>query len=112
MKALALALLLFAADTEPPFDPLDSKEMQAVQGSWDAYQQVFAEYRSLEKSPRPKSDDEKRDQWMVRMSRTVGHNLGPFFDAWGVPVSDEAKQSVAELPLWMPDGWETAENNG
>ena len=39
MKALALALLLFAADAEPPFDPLDSKEMQAVQGSWDAFQQ-------------------------------------------------------------------------
>ena len=34
---------------------------------------------------RPKSDDEKRDQWLVRFSRQVGRNLGPFFEAWGVP---------------------------
>jgi len=73
---------------------------------WDAYKNVFAEYRALKQSERPKNDDEKRDQWLIRMSRTVGHDLGPFFDAWGVPVSDQARREVARLPEWMPDGWE------
>ena len=39
---------------------------------WEAYKKVFAEYRDLPKSERPKNDAEKRDQWMVRFSRTVG----------------------------------------
>ncbi len=69
---------------------------------WKAYQDVFAEYRSLPSDQRPHSDDEKRDQWLVRFSRAVHQNLGPFFQAWGVPTSTAARQSVADLPDWMP----------
>jgi len=69
---------------------------------WDAYKKVFAEYHRLPDAQRPKTDAEKRDQWMVRFSRTVGHNLGPFFQAWGVPTSPEARASIAGLPAWMP----------
>ena len=54
---------------------------------WDTYKKVFAEYRRLPDAERPKTDQEKRDQWMVRFSRAVGRNLGPFFQAWGVPTS-------------------------
>ncbi len=72
---------------------------------WEAYKGVFAEYRDLPKSERPTTEQEKRDQWMVRFSRQVGRNLGPFFKAWGVPVSDEAVASVASLPEWMPADW-------
>jgi hypothetical protein len=39
---------------------------------------------------------------MVRFSREVGQNLGPFFDLWGVPVSAEAKAAVEDLPVWIP----------
>jgi len=70
---------------------------------WDAFEQVFAEYRDLLKGQRPKGDAEKRDQWLVRLSRTVGHNLGPFFETWGVPTSEKARASIADLPVWMPD---------
>jgi hypothetical protein len=69
---------------------------------WEAYKAVFAEYRDLPADERPKTDDEKRDQWLVRFSRTVGRNLGPFFEAWGVPTSETARASIAELPEWMP----------
>jgi hypothetical protein len=72
---------------------------------WDAFKRVFAEYRELPKEQRPSSDDGKRDQWLMRLSRTVGRNLGPFFEAWGVPVSEQARQAVAELPPWMPAGF-------
>ena len=69
---------------------------------WAAFQEVFAEYRALPAGERPRTDAEKRDQWMVRFARTVGRDLGPFFEAWNVPVSEQARKSIADLPAWMP----------
>ncbi len=69
----------------------------------EAYQAVFAEYLKLPESEQPKTDEEKRDQWMVRFSRQVHRNLGPFFQAWGIPTSEKARASIADLPPWMPD---------
>jgi hypothetical protein len=70
---------------------------------WEPFTLVFTEYRSLAEDERPKSDDQKRDQWLVRFSRAVQHDLGPFFQAWGVPVSDAARAAIADLPSWMPE---------
>lgn len=70
---------------------------------WDPFYTVFAQYEALPKGERPSTDDQKRDQWMVRMSRAVGHDLGPFFERWGVPVSRAARRQSASLPGWMPD---------
>ncbi|MHC4111106.1 MAG: M60 family metallopeptidase [Planctomycetota bacterium] len=72
---------------------------------WEPFTKVFEEYRTLTQQQRPQSDDEKRDQWMVRMARAVGRNLGPFFQAWAVPTTDEARSSIADLSPWMPDGF-------
>ena len=55
------------------------------------FETVFAEYARLPDAERPKSDDEKRDQWLVRLSKATGKNLGPFFQAWGVPTSERAQ---------------------
>ncbi|MBM4155289.1 MAG: hypothetical protein FJ221_09720 [Lentisphaerae bacterium] len=75
---------------------------------WEAFKRVFAEYRDLAKEARPRTDDDRRDQWMVRLSRTVNRNLGPFFEAWAVPTSPTARDSIAQLPAWMPAGWPPA----
>ena len=40
-----------------------------------------------------------------RASKSVDRDLGPFFAAWGLPVSDKARAEVAPLEDWMPDGW-------
>ena len=72
---------------------------------WEPFIQVFAEYESLERSERPSTDDEKRDQWLVRFSRAIGQNLGPFFEAWNVPTSSGARASLESLPVWMPSGF-------
>ena len=69
---------------------------------WEAYREVFATYRALPDHERPKTDDEKRDQWLVRFSRQVDHNLGPFFEAWGIPTSRAARNSISDLPVWLP----------
>jgi hypothetical protein len=71
---------------------------------WAPYKTVFADYRRLAAKERPRTEEEKRDQWMARMSKAVGRNLGPFFEAWGVPTSAGARKSVADLPGWMPAG--------
>lgn len=70
---------------------------------WEAYRKVFTEYRNLDEKDRPTTDAEKRDQWLVRFSRVVGRDMGPFFQAWGMPTSEKARASVADLPDWMPN---------
>lgn len=74
---------------------------------WEPFTSVFKQYENLPQSERPRTDEEKRSQFMVRFSRVVGHNLGPFFQAWGVPTSDKARASLADLPAWMPLDWPT-----
>ena len=76
-------------------------EMRTAFG-WEAYKKVFAEYRDLADYERPKGDAAKRDQWLTRMSKTVGKNLGPFFESWGVPTSKKARAGLVKLPSWMP----------
>jgi len=78
-------------------------QMQEAFG-WDAFKKVFAEYRALPANQRPKTDNEKRDQWLVRCSKTAGRNLGPFFEWWEVATSKAARDSIAHLPVWMPEG--------
>ena len=88
-----------------PFLALVMYEQLQQEFGWEAFRQVFAEYRDLPDAERPKNDDEKRDQWLVRFSHTVGRDLGPFFQAWGVPTSQDARDEVARLPIWMPPGF-------
>ncbi len=88
-----------------PFLALTMYYQLRVGFGWETYKKVFAEYRGLANEQRPKSDDEERDQWMVRFSRAAGKNLGPFFEAWGVPTSPSARESIKDLPAWMPADW-------
>lgn len=95
----------FAAWQKDPFLGLIMYiQMQKAFG-WEPFKKVFAEYRALAPDERPGSDEAKRDQWLVRFSRAVGRNLGPFFEAWRIPTSEAARQQIADLPAWMPDGF-------
>jgi hypothetical protein len=69
---------------------------------WEPFQKAFREYRSLKDHERPKNDDEKRDQWLVRLSRACDADLSFLFSAWGVPVSDAARGAAAALKPWRP----------
>lgn len=88
-----------------PFLALTMYHQLRTAFGWDTYKKVFAEYRDLQRDQRPKNDDEERDQWLVRFSRATGKNLGPFFEAWGVPTSTAARESIKSLPEWMPVDW-------
>ena len=40
---------------------------------------------------------------LVRGVRAIGvPGVGPFFESWGVPTSNAARASVANLPAWKP----------
>jgi len=86
-----------------PFLSLVMYEQMQQAFGWDAYKRVFAEYLALPRNRRPRDDAGKRDQWLVRFSRQVQRNLGPFFEAWGIPTSKTARESIRDLPVWMPD---------
>lgn len=94
----------FGAWKEDPFLALTLYWQLIDAFGWDALKKVIASYRGGEFGPPPRSDDEKRDQWMVRYSKVVGKNLGPFFERWGVPVGAVAKASIGALEPWMPRG--------
>ena len=52
----------------------------------------------------PKTDEEARDQFLIRYSKITKKNLAPFFEAWGIPTSSSAKAEVSKLEAWMPKG--------
>ncbi len=89
--------------TSKPFTGLIFYD-QLVEGfGWDTFHQIFIEYRDLPKAERPKNDDEKRDQWLVRFSQMTGKNFGPFFTAWRISTSETARNSITNLPVWLPE---------
>ena len=103
----------YTADGKPDFAKWQSDPFLALAMyvqlqhafGWDAYKKVFAEYRALPAGERPKSNADRMDQWLVRFSQTVNRNLGPFFQAWGVPVTAPALARVANLPAWPKEEW-------
>ena len=92
----------FAAWKKDPFLALTTY-IQLIDGfGWDTVKKYFDCYNAPAFGPLPTNDDEKRDQFLVRYSKVSGKNLGPFFKAWGIPVSDAALASVAKFGEWMP----------
>lgn len=69
---------------------------------WQPFKDLLAEYRDLPGEQQPRSDDERRDQFLVRLSLRLGHDLGPFLRGWGMPLSEGALSQVAHLPGWVP----------
>ncbi|QDV30960.1 hypothetical protein Spb1_28960 [Planctopirus ephydatiae] len=94
----------FSTWQEDPFLALTMYIQLKEQFGWQPFRDVFLEYEKLQKDERPKSEMDKRDQWMMRFSRKVNRNLGPFFQYWGVPTSENARQMIKDLPTWMPPG--------
>ncbi len=67
---------------------------------WEPFKKVFAEYNTLPESEWPRTQQEKNDQWVIRLSRACGSNLAPFWKTWNVPLSDSVFSSLSDLPAW------------
>ena len=68
---------------------------------WDSYRNVFKAYESLPTNEKPQTDDEKIDQWIIRFSKEVQHNLCPMFEFWGFTIRDNVTQKIGNLPAYL-----------
>lgn len=70
---------------------------------WSLYIDVFTHFREQPASDWPADDQARIDQWVVATSAAAGVDLGPFFVAWGLPVSEWAVEEASVFPLWEDD---------
>lgn len=88
-----------------PFLALHMYRQLVAHMGWDKFRRVIASYHSDPADKSPKTQEDRRDQWMIRCARESGNDLSRFFRSWGVPVSDAACAQVSNLPEWMPADW-------
>lgn len=76
---------------------------QLIDGhGWDVLHRVIASYRSSPPKPELRTDPQKWDEWLRRYSREAKRDLGPFFKAWRMPVSDAAlEEARGQGEAWM-----------
>ena len=67
---------------------------------WEPFIAVFDEYNRLPRDQWPKSQQEKNDQFVVRLSKATYHNLVPFWRTWGLPLSEGIESELVDLPIW------------
>ncbi len=87
-----------------PFLALTTYIQLIQEFGWESWRKYLYSFSDSSFGPAPANDDAKRDQFLVRYSKIANKNLGPFFDAWGIPVSSSAKAEVSKMPPWMPKG--------
>jgi len=85
-----------------PFTALVTYIQLVQEFGWESWRRYLHSFADRSFGPEPKSDDEARDQFLVRYSKIVNKNLGPFFEFWGIPVSSTARAQVGHLEAWMP----------
>ncbi len=80
------------------------------QFGWKTIQKVLSSYsndQDTHPERLPKTNQAKRDAFLVRMSKASKHNLTPFLqDLWGIKMSQDAINQVKNLPVWLPKGFE------
>jgi hypothetical protein len=83
-----------------PFLALAMYDQVLARFGWDPVRNAIAAYRTLPADQRPRTDADKRDQWLIRLSRAAGEDLSPLFQAWAIPTTPAARQSLSDLPPW------------
>ncbi|WP_341840119.1 M60 family metallopeptidase [Chitinophaga caseinilytica] len=81
------------------------RQLQEAFG-WETYKKFFREYQALAiadpSGEYARGDQKKRDLWAKTFSKVSGRNIAPFFEKWGIPISDDVEKELASLPGWMP----------
>lgn len=73
---------------------------------WETFKKFFREYQAMSAMDPPGSyvstDQKKRDLWVKTFSDVTGENVAPFFETWGIPISDDVKNELNRYVTWMP----------
>ena len=67
---------------------------------WEPFKKFFDEYNNLPEKDWPKTQQEKNDQLVIRLSKATGKNLYPFWRVWNLPLSDSVDKELKDLPVW------------
>ncbi|WP_341838689.1 M60 family metallopeptidase [Chitinophaga pollutisoli] len=81
------------------------RQLQEAFG-WETYKKFFREYQAMAVADPTgayaRGDQMKRDLWASTFSKVSGRNIAPFFEKWGIPISDDVEKELSALPGWMP----------
>ena len=104
IKKIKASSAKFATWKSDPFLALTLYIQLVQEFGWESWRKYLYSFADDSFGPAPKTDDEKRDQFLVRYSKIANKNLGPLFDAWGIIVTSSAKTEAAKFGDWMPKG--------
>jgi len=79
---------------------------------WEPFTRFFASFENQPASYRPSKNQDKIDQWVLRLSLEVKHDLRPYFQSWDWPISDSVwtDTRLDQLPVWsLPEDWQDAD---
>jgi hypothetical protein len=100
------------ADKWKEFTALETY-LQLQEGfGWEPFTQVFKQYYADAPNTDPTNDQGKIDLWVLRFSLAVNKDLGPFFRAWGFPVSAGVLTEIGTLPAWQENPMASGESAG
>lgn len=88
-----------------PFLALTTFRILQSEFGWDLFKRTFRRYHDLSKSERPKNDQEKRDRLVRYLSDSAERNMAPYFQAWGVPLTEQLTEDMKQYSSWMPYGF-------
>ena len=96
-----------ALTAESPFFPLFLFD-QLRRSFGDDFYPALSQYYRVRRAKgiaRPQSDRQKIDAFATAASTVSDRDLGPFFQAWGLTVSEEILAEIARLPALTHDIW-------
>jgi hypothetical protein len=95
----------FAKWRSDPGVALVSYAQVARQFGWEPFRRTFAAYRELPEAARPRSEAQKIDTFVTRLSLACGRDLRPFFRRWAWPLSETVTRDAAlgALEPWEPE---------
>ncbi len=77
------------------------RQLQEAFG-WESFKAFIREYQKFALNNDDLDDQQKRNLWVKTFSSVVQRNIAPFFEKWGIPISDATKNELDRMPAWMP----------
>ncbi|QGH62036.1 hypothetical protein GHV41_14915 [Serratia proteamaculans] len=79
----------------------------------DFYAHLGKVYREIPEKEQPANSDEKVQRFIIETSRLAKYNLTPFYEKWGLPLTQKTRQTLNALPLKVLEVpiWENRDNN-
>jgi hypothetical protein len=91
------------SQTKGPFENLAMYILPIKALGWEPFQKTLASYSAREGAAGIKSREDKMDQWVLRYSQATGRSLVSYFAAFEITCTEQTKEAVANLPVWLPE---------